>query len=486
MVHQRRLLFLLRSRKSHRHPTQALSLSSGPDVSNSTAACTTGQRITAGSPSLGHSQADLQWVVSAYTLVFGGFLLLAGRAADLWGGRRMFMAGLALFSGASLACGLAGSPLALVPFRVVQGLGAAVVSPSALSLLTTTFPEGEGRERALGVWTAAAAGGGATGWLLGGVVTQGLGWGWVFFAGVPVGIVGLVLAPFLLWEGRDRAASPRLDVWGAVTVTAGLTLLVYGLTGAEAAGFGSLRTIGALCFSVALIAAFVMMEGRVKDPLVPPGVLRSQRIAGANLVALALTASTTPPMFLCTIYVQRVLGYVPAEAGLVFPPFNLSVISGSLLGSWISTKIGARAAMASGLLAVAAGVLVLVGISPGSGNLERLLLAFTLMGSGLGVSSVASTAAGTSAMYGGEQGLASGLLNAAAQVGTALGLAVLVPLSAVRADALAGIGNPSAAALVEGFRWAFFGAAGIAALGALVTLSLFRKPRPDRGQGRGP
>lgn len=432
---------------------------------------------------LGFSRANLQWVVSAYTLVFGGFLLLAGRAADLYGRRLLFIIGLALFSGASLACGLAASPLALVAFRVVQGLGAAIVSPSALSSLTTTFPEDDGRARALGVWTAAAAGGGATGWLLGGVLTEGLGWEWVFFVNIPVGVLGLVLAPALIAESRDVSAPHRLDVAGAVTVTAGLTLLVYGLTRAEEVGFDSLRNLVVLGLSLALIAAFVLVEDRVRHPLIPLGALRSRNLAGANLVALALTAATTPPMFLSTLYAQQVLGYPPAQAGLLFPPFNLSVIAGSLLGPRIVERIGARTAMTSGLFTIAVGIMLLTGISPNSGYLDSLLPGFVLMGSGLGLASMASTASGTSAVES-EQGLTSGLLNAAAQIGTALGLAVLVPLSAARTESLTeGLADPSGAALVEGFRWAFFGATGLAVLGTLVALFLIRGGKASKHGG---
>jgi MFS family permease len=260
-----------------------------------------------------------------------------------------------------------------------------------------------------------------------------------------------------------------------VTVTAGLTLLVYGLTRAEEVGFISIGTVGTLFLSLALIAVFVLVERWVKDPLVPLDALRSRRLAGANLVALALTAATTPPMFLCTLYVQRILGHSPAEAGLAFPPFNVSVVVGSLIGPRLTERTGARAAMVSGLLTIAVGVLLLARIPPEGGHLGHLLSSFVLMGAGLGCASVASTASGTSAADDEKQGLASGLLNAAAQVGTALGLAVLIPLSAARTDALAGI-SPEAA-LVEGFRWCFFGAAGIAVLGALLALFLVRGRR---------
>lgn len=422
---------------------------------------------------LGFSRSDLQWVVSAYTLVFGGFLLLAGRMADLWGRRRMFMVGLALFSAASLACGLADSPAALVVSRVAQGLGAAIVAPSALSSLTAAFPEGGGRGRALGVWTAAAAGGGATGWVLGGVLAGGLGWEWVFFVNVPVGVLGLVLTPLLVAESRDASAPAALDAIGAVSITAGLTFLIYGLTRVQEGGFESPETLVLLGLSALFLVGFVVVEGRVGHPLVPPGVFRNRDLLGANLAALALTAATTPPVLLCALYVQQVLEYTPAEAGLVFPPFNLAVIAGSLLGPRIVAKIGGRATMACGFVAIAAGALCLAGISTGDGYLRYLVTGFTLMGAGLGGASVASTATGTSA-GGGSQGLASGLLNSAAQIGTVLGLATLVPLSAARTGALAGR-VPHEVALVEGFRWAFLGAAGISAAGTLVSVLLVRR-----------
>jgi EmrB/QacA subfamily drug resistance transporter len=427
---------------------------------------------------LGFSRTGLQWVISAYTLVFGGFLLLAGRAADLWGRRRMFMVGLAVFTGASLACGLAGTPLALLVGRIAQGLGAAIVAPSALSSLTVTFTEGNGRGRALGVWTAAAAGGGATGWLLGGLLAGSLGWEWVFFINLPVGVLGVALAPFLVSESRDQGAPPRLDVAGALSVTAGLTLLVYGITRVEGAGLFSPVTLASLAAAGLLLALFVVVEGRVRYPLVPLGVFRSRELVGANLVALVLTASTTPPMLLCTLYVQQVLGFSPAKAGLVFPPFNLAVIGGSLLGPRLVARLGSRATMVCGLIAIAAGSATLLGVSPHTdGYLMYLIPAFVLMGTGLGCASVASTTSGTAAAEGSLQGLASGLLNSAAQIGTVLGLAILVPLSAARTQDLADTIPPDVA-LVEGFRLAFLGGAIIAACGiAIATLLTGQKQR---------
>jgi EmrB/QacA subfamily drug resistance transporter len=420
---------------------------------------------------LGFSQAGLQWVISAYTLVFGGFLLLAGRAADLWGRRRMFMVGLVVFTGASLACGLAASPSALVLGRIAQGFGAAIVAPSALSSLTALFPQGDGRGRALGVWTAAAAGGGATGWLLGGLLAGSLGWEWVFFVNLPVGLVGVALAPVLVSESRDQSAPPRLDVAGAVSVTAGLTLLVYGITRVEEAGLTAPVTLVSLASSVVLLALFVVVEGWVRHPLVPLGIFRSRVLLGANLVALALTAATTPPMLLCTLYVQQVLGFPPARAGLIFPPFNLAVIGGSLLGPRLVARLGPKTTMVCGLITIAAGSATLLGVSSHTdGYLFYLIPAFVLMGTGLGCASVASTTSGTAAADGGLQGLASGLLNSAAQIGTVLGLAILVPLSAARTQTLAET-IPADAALVGGFKLAFLGAAVISACGiAIATL----------------
>lgn len=427
---------------------------------------------------LGFSEGGLQWVVSAYTLVFGGFLIPGGRAADVYGRRRLFALGLGLFAAASLACGLSWSPSSLVAFRAAQGLGAALVSPSALSLLTTAYPEGDGRGWALGFWTAAAAGGGAAGWVLGGVLTEGLGWEWVFFVNVPVGVLGLALVRAVLPEGRDaRGASRGLDLAGAATVTSGLALLVFGLTGAERAGVAAASTWGTLSLSAMFLALFVVAEGRAKDPLVPLGVFRSGDLLGANLVALALTAATTPPMFLCTLYVQRVLGYPPGEAALLFPPFNLAVVAGSFLAPRLIGALGHRAAMASGLLLVAFGSASLLTLPPAGAPVLRLLASFSLMGAGLGWASVASTASGTSSVDAEKQGMASGLLNAAAQVGTALGLAVLVPLAAARSGAAASAaGEASAVALVAGYRWAFAGAAGVAVVGAALALLLVRAP----------
>jgi predicted MFS family arabinose efflux permease len=339
---------------------------------------------------LGFTPAGLQWVLSAYTLTFGGGLLLAGRAADLYGRRRVFRAGLLVFATASLACALAPSAGALIAARAVQGTGAALVAPSALALLIATEPAGRARSRALAVWTAAAAGGGASGWVLGGAITGGLGWEWVFAVNVPVGLAGAALAGRLLPEQRERRAA--------------------------------LDTLG-------LAAA----------PLVALRALRAPGLARGALVAAALTGTTTPAVFLCVLEVQRQGGLAPAAAGLLFVPLNLAVIA----GSFVSPRLEARRAMTGGLAAVAGAAALLA--AAGAERIGVLLLAFALMGGGLGVASVASTASGTAAAGDDGPGLASGLLNTAAQLGTAMGLALLVP---------------PAASL--GFRWGWAGCAVIA------------------------
>jgi EmrB/QacA subfamily drug resistance transporter len=432
---------------------------------------------------LGFSAAGLQWVVSTYALLFGGFLMLSGRAADLYGRRRLFVSGLALFAAASLACGLARSPAWLVVARAVQGLGAALVVPAALSILTTTFSAGGVRNRALGIWTAAAAGGGAAGFLLGGLLTQGLGWRWVFLVNVPVVAAALVLAPALIRESRDPAASARLDLLGAVTVTGGLVALIYGLTRAEETGFGAAGTLAAVVAAAVLLAAFPLVERQVPDPLAPAAVLRSPELIGANLVAFTLTAVTSSAGLLATLYLQQVLDYSPSATGLALLPFSLAVIAGSFAGGWLVGRIAARSTMLAGLLAVTAAMLLVTAISAG-GGVGYLVAGVSLAGAGLGCASVAATATGTAAVAADRQGLASGLLNTAAQLGTAIGIAALATVAAARAQALAGPAEPNAAALVAGFRLAYLVAAALSLAGCATALLLVRR-RDRRRAGVG-
>ena len=402
--------------------------------------------------------AGLAWVVTAYTLVFGGCLLSAGRLADRAGRRRVFTAGLLLFAVASLACGLAPGGAILLGGRALQGLGAALVAPSALALLTATHSEGPARGRALAWWTAAAAGGGASGWVLGGLLSGLLDWRWVFLVNVPVCLAAALAAPRVLPERRDPSPAPP-DLPGALLATAGLAALVLALTAGAPA---------ALLPAAVALALFVAVERRAPDPLVPLAAFRRPKVATPNLVALVLTGTTTPPMLLCTLHAQDILGLDPVQAGLLFPPFNLAVIAGSLGGPRVARRLGRTGAMAAGLAGIAAGALALRGISADAIALPVLIAGFALMGGGLGIASVASTALGTEALDTTRQGVASGLISTSAQVGTALGLAVIVPLAAA--------GAATAEAHVDGYRFGFTVAAAIAAaVAAGVAISARRR-----------
>jgi EmrB/QacA subfamily drug resistance transporter len=425
---------------------------------------------------LGFSQAGLQWVVSAYVLFFAGFLLLAGRVADLWGRRRTFVVGLAVFTAASLCCGLSVSKEMLVVSRAFQGLGAATTAPAALSIITTIFAEGRERDRAVAAWTAVAAGGGAAGLLLGGFITDVLGWQWIYFVNVPVGAAGIALSQVLLPESRDPAASGRLDFLGAGTVTSGLVLLVLALTRTEEAGFGSPITLATLGLAAAMFGAFVFVERRAADPLVPLRLFRLRGLVGAALVAFAITAATAPVGVLVTLYLQNTLGYPASFAGLASLPFSLCVIAGSMLGGRISGRIGGRVTMSLGLAVIAVSALLTAGISA-EGGVAYVLAGAALSGLGLGCASVASTARGTSAVEEGRRGLASGFMNTSAQVGTALGLAALLTLAATRTAALYDGAESAAEALVAGYRLAFLVAAGIASLGVVAALYFFRQAK---------
>jgi EmrB/QacA subfamily drug resistance transporter len=409
------------------------------------------------------STTTLSWVITAYPLTFGGCLLAAGRLADRVGRRRAFAAGLGAFGLASLACGLAPSGGTLLAARAIQGVGAALIAPSALALLTTARPQGRARARALGWWTAAAAGGGASGWVLGGVLSGLLDWRWVFLVNVPVCTAAVCLAPRVLTEWRDPSPA-RLDLAGAALVTAGLGSLVFAFTSAEARGPVAAETLAALAAAIVLLAAFARVEGRAADPLLGGALLRRPGVIEPNVVAAVLTATTSPAMFFCILYAQDVRELEPIDAGLLFPPFNLSVIAGSLAGPRVVAALGEPRAMTAGLLAVAAGALALLTIAPDAAVLPSLLGGFVLMGSGLGIASVASTARGTAALEDADQGLASGLLNASAQLGAAIGVAIMVPLAAARTAALGGDPN----AQVAGYEAGFVVVAALAGATALV------------------
>ena len=418
---------------------------------------------------LGFSQAGLQWVFTAYALVFGGLLIFGGRVADLAGQRRTFLIGLAVFTAASAGCALAWSPAALVTGRVLQGAGAALLSPAALALLTTLSEPGPRRRRAVGWWTAVAAGGGASGWVLGGLITEYVGWRWVFAVNVPLGLVAVMIAPRVLPTDQRQTRTSGLDLGGALTATAGLALLVYGLTSAGERGLTRLSSWLPLLLAAVAFVIFVRHEGRTADPLVPLGLIRSRPVAGANLTALAITGSTTPAMYLSVLYVQDVLGVPAGRASLLFPAVNLAVIAGSLTGPRLLGRMGARRTALAGFAGIAIGITMLIRLPAAGLPVAQLLSAFALIGGGLGIASVASTQTGTDAANPGYRGVASGVLNSAAQVGTATGVALLVPL----ADA-------TASSVMTGYRIGFLGAFVIALGGAISSLLLpARLPRSN-------
>ena len=410
---------------------------------------------------LGFTDAGLQWVFTAYALVFGGLLIFGGRVADVVGRRRTFLIGLVLFTAASAGCALAWSPAALVAARVLQGAGAALLSPAALALLTTLSEPGEGRRRAVGWWTAVAAGGGASGWVLGGLITEYAGWRWIFAVNVPIGLVALLMATRVLPADRKAPRASALDLGGALTATAGLALLVYGLTSAGDRGLGRLSSWLPLLLAAAAFVIFVRHEGRTTDPLLPPGLLRSRPVAGANLTALAITASTTPAMYLAVLYVQDVLGVPAGRASLLFPAVNLAVIAGSLAGPRLLGRLGARRTALAGFIGIAIGIMILVPLPSGGLPVAQLLSAFVLIGAGLGIASVASTQTGTEAAEPALRGVASGALNSAAQVGTAAGVALLVPIAAAAGPTV-----------MAGYRIGFLGAIAVALGGAVSSFLL--------------
>jgi EmrB/QacA subfamily drug resistance transporter len=415
------------------------------------------------------SQANLQWVINAYILPFGGFLLLAGRAADLYGRRRFFIGGLLLFALASLGCGLAHSEPWLIATRALQGLGAAFISPAALALLTSIFPAGSERNHALGWWGAAAPLGGVSGLLLGGLLTSGPGWPWVFFINVPLGLLGAMLAPFVLVESRVPGAT-RLDIGGAMTGTTGLAALIFGLTQIQAVGIDAPQTLGSLALALVFLMAFIVIERRVHKPLVPFGLFRLRTLTGATLVSLLLTFITSPPLFFGTLYLQRVVNTSPFLTGLAFLPESLSIAICSALGARLTTRFGARWSIMIGMSILIVSMLLLAQLSVMNGFWHALLPGLVVLGLGLGVASVASTSAGMAQVNAAEQGLVAGLLNTAAQIGTALGLALLDTVAASSMTMLKSWGYTDASALVESFRWAFFVSAGVAGVGVLVAL----------------
>ncbi len=416
------------------------------------------------------SQSQLQWIVTGYTLTFGGFLLLGGRMADVLGRRRMFMAGLALFAGASLVGGLAQSGVMLIICRGVQGLGGAIVSPAALSLLTTTFHEGAERNRAIGVWGAVAASGGAVGVLVGGILTEAVTWRWVFLVNVPIGALAIMLAPRLLAEGHGEI-SRRPDLPGAAAITAGLIALVYGVSEGGQHSFSAARSWVPLVAGVALIALFVVIEQRTKDPLLPFRIFRVSTVAGADLGMLTLAASMFSMVFFLTLYLQQVLRLSPIQTGLAWLPMTVCIATTAQIATRFVGRVGVKPFFAGGLLLAAAGMALLSNISVHGSYAADALPGLLLVALGMGMAFTTATVAATAGISDGEQGLASGLLVTSQQVGGSVGLAVLSSVAAAQTRAFAG---PLGAALVHGFQVAFLVAVGFALAGALAVVTLVR------------
>ena len=424
-------------------------------------------------PSIGKDlkidEDSLSWVINAYTLVFGGFLLLGGRLADLFGRRRMFIIGLVLFGAASLLGGFAANEGQLIAARALQGLGGALLSPAALSILTNTFAEGSERNKALGVWGAVAGSGGAVGTLLGGVLTDTLGWEWVLFVNTPITLLVAFFAFRVLAESRDRVDS--LDIGGAVLITLGIGTLVYALVDAPEQGWGSTRTIVLLAVAVALIGAFVALERVIRNPLVPFSIFRNRTLTGANVTAVFLTMSLFSMFYFITLYIQIVLGYSPLKAGLSYIPLSVAIIAAAGIASALVTKIGFKPVLGAGFVLVALGLLWFSRISPDGTYLGDVVFPSVLAGLGLGFAFVPLTIAAVSGVDPEEAGLASGLINTSQQVGGALGLAILV---AVSNSTIVGAGRPTPERFTDGFADAFLVGAGFAILGAVLSQVLIR------------
>jgi len=423
---------------------------------------------------LNFDQDNLSWVINAYILAFGGFLLLGGRLADLLGRRRVFIAGLILFAAASLVGGFAESEEFLIAARAAQGLGAALLSPAALSIITTTFKDGSERNKALGVWGAVAGSGGAAGVLLGGVLTEYAGWEWVLWVNVPIGIIAALLAPRLILESRSEDENRSFDVPGAVTVTGGLALFVYALVEAPDAGWDSTQTLGLLGLAIVILAAFVAIELRSEKPLVPFRIFRLRTLTGANVVGLLTGASLFSMFFFISLYMQNVLGYSAIKAGLSYLPLAVTIILAAGIASQLVTKIGFKPVMAMGMGFIAAGLAWFSQISVDGSYLSDVLFPSLLAAIGLGFSFVPTTIAAMSGVEDREAGLASGVINTSQQIGGALGLAILSSIAFSRIGDLAAQGETGPAALTEGYGDAFMVGSGIALLGIAASLILIR------------
>jgi len=423
---------------------------------------------------LGFSQENLQWVISAYALVFGGFLLLGGRAADLIGRRRIFLIGIAVFTAASLLAGLAWSEGSLIGARSLQGLGAAIISPAALSILSTTFTEGRERNIALGVWGAVGGFGAAAGVLLGGVLTDALSWEWIFFVNVPVGVTGFLLAPVLLSESRD-ARVRSFDVPGAVLVTAGLSSLVYAITQAGQDGWVAGKTVTFFAVAVALLAGFFGWERRHPEPLMRFGLLRTKTVTGANVAGFILGTAMFSMFLMLTLYMQQVLGYSAMKTGVAYLAVAGTAILWSAVAAQLVTRLGVKPVLVAGMAALTAGLIFFTQVSVNGTYAGDLLPGFLLVGFGIGFAFVPISIAALAGVKPAEAGLASGLINTSQQIGGALGIAALSTIATSRTGDRVAAGVALPHALVDGFTLAFLAGVGIAAVGVIAALTLIRR-----------
>jgi EmrB/QacA subfamily drug resistance transporter len=428
---------------------------------------------------LGFSATGLQWVVNAYTLTFAGLLMLGGRAGDLLGRHRMFIGGVALFSGASLLCAVAQSPGLLIAARALQGIGGAIVSPTSLSIITTSFAEGPERNRALGIWTAVAGLGATSGSVLGGLLTSGLGWPAIFFLNLPLGALVVVLGRRSIPATAPAAwTRGHFDLSGALLVTAGLVSLTYGIVRTESLGWGATGVLAPLAAGVALLGLFALVEGRLaRVPLIPLNVFKLRALRTSNLVVLLLYSAQFAMFFFLTLYMQQVLGLTALEAGLGFAPLTLAVVAGSSLAPRLVERFGVRAALTAGMLTGAGGLALLSGVDAGGDYVTQVLPGGVLATLGLGLSLVPATIGAVQGVDGSQSGLASGLLNTSRLLGGALGLAVLGTLAASHTHHLATTGSAALPALTDGFQLAFQLGALLCLAGALAAAIMMREPK---------
>src|SRR5580765_1804024 len=422
------------------------------------------------------SQENLQWVITGYSIFFGGFLLLGGRLADLFGRRRLLMAGLLVFTVASLLDGLAWSEASLIAFRSLQGLGAAMLSPAALSILTTTFQEGRERNRALGIWGAVAGSGGAVGVLLGGVLTSAFSWPWIFYVNVPGGVAVVAVSPLLLRESRADLPSRYFDFPGAATITAGLMLLVYGMTHAAQHGWGTAETVGLLAGSAALIVSFFVIESRTKAPLLPLRIFRLRTLAGSNVSALVATGAVFSQFFLLTLYMQQVLHYSALQTGVAYITLTLTTIALSTVAQGLVTKLGVRTVLPVGLALSTVALLLFAHLPVDGHYFWDLFPAFIVSGLGLAFVFIPVSIGALSGVRPADAGIASGLINTSQQIGGAIGVAAATTIATTFTNHYVssheGATAFSAPALVHGFQIAFYVLAAAAALGAVVAALL--------------